>query len=385
MDDSTKLNRLARELNDHLEARDPDPADTERLDRWLATLVAYSASDLLLVQGTPPCMRVEGEVRRIETANLDGPEIEASVLPALSPHALKLYRETFIADSSYKIAGLGRFRINLHHEQGRAAATIRVLPGRVPSLRELNLPPSVEALAHLPRGLVLIGGPAGSGKSTTLAALIDDINRREARHIVIIEDPIEYQHHHARSVIEQVEIGSDAPDFPTALRAALRQAPDIIVVGEMRDTETIRIAVAAAETGHLVFSTLHTTDVASTIARIADSFPPERQNSIRQELAMALSAVHTQILLPKKTGGSIPAAELLMVGFGARNCIRRNALQHLHQEITITKKKGSFTLEDSLVTLVRGGHIDREDALVCAIHPEDLDILLKPLASAAHG
>lgn len=385
MDEPTKLNRLARELNDHLEAQDTDPADTERLDRWLATLVAYAASDLLLVQGAPPCMRVEGEVRRIETAKLDGPEIEASVLPALTPHALRLYRENFIADSSYHIPGLGRFRINLHRERGHAAATIRVLPTKVPALRDLNLPPSVESLAHLPRGLVLIGGPAGSGKSTTLAALIEDINRREARHIVIIEDPIEYEHHHARSVIEQVEIGTDAPDFPTALRAALRQAPDILVVGEMRDTETMRIAVAAAETGHLVFSTLHTTDVASTVSRIADSFPLERQNSIRQELAMAIAAVHTQILLPKKGGGRIPAAELLMVGYGARNCIRRNALQHLHQEITMTKKKGSFTLEDSLVTLVRSGHIDREDALLCAIHPDDLDILLKPLASAAHG
>src|SRR2546429_77711 len=213
-----------------------------------------------------------------------------------------------------RIARLGRFRINLHRERGRAAAAIRVLPNRVPALRELNLPPSVESLAHLPRGLVLIGGPAGSGKSTTLAALIDDINRREARHIVIIEDPIEYEHQHVRSIIEQVEIGTDAPDFPTALRAALRQAPDIIVVGEMRDPETMRIAVAAAETGHLVFSTLHTVDVASTVARISDSFPVERQNAIRQELAMALAAVLTQILLPTKNGGRRPAAGALMVG-----------------------------------------------------------------------
>jgi twitching motility protein PilT len=387
MNESTKLNRIARELNDHLRAQNTDSPDTERLDRWLATLVAYAASDLLLVEGTPPCMRVDGEVRRIETGNLDGPEIEAAVLPALTHHALQLYRESFIADSSYRIPGIGRFRINLHREQGRAAAAIRVLPTRVPALRELHLPPSVELLAHLPRGLVLIGGPAGSGKSTTLAALINDINHREARHIVLIEDPIEYEHHHLRSVIEQVEVGTDAPDFPTALRAALRQAPDIIVVGEMRDTETMRIAVAAAETGHLVFSTLHTTDVASAVARISDSFPLERQNSIRQELAMALAAVHTQILLPKKGGGRIPAAELLMVGYGARHHIRRHALQHLHQEITITKKRGSFSLEDSLVTLVRGGHIDREEALLCAIHPEDFDILLNtsPKSAAAHA
>jgi twitching motility protein PilT len=388
MDPAAKPNPFSPQWNDLLETHEdlPDPADTERLDRWLQTLVAYGASDLLLVHGAPPCMRVEGEVRRIETANLEGSEIEACVLPALSSHALRLYREHSIADSSYRISGVGRFRINLHREQSRAAATVRVLPTKIPSLRELNLPPSVEALARLPRGLALLGGPAGSGKSTTLAALVDYINRHEARHIVIIEDPIEFEHHHMRSVIEQVEIGTDAPDFPTALRAALRQAPDIIVVGEMRDTETMHIAVAAAETGHLVLSTLHTIDVASTISRIADSFPMERQNSIRQDLAMALSAVHTQILLPKKGGGRIPAAELLMVGYGARNCIRRNALQHLHQEITITRKKGSFTLEDSLATLVRGGHVEREEAQLRAVHPDDLEILLKPAAAAAaHG
>jgi twitching motility protein PilT len=386
MDQSAEPDRFSTEPDDSYESQEATSSPTSPLGRWLATVVSLGGSDLLLVQGAPPCMRVDGEVRKIEPSVLDGSEIEAAVTPALTHHAQLLYREQRIADSSYRIPTLGRFRINLHREQGRAAAAIRVLPARVPALRELNLPSSVELLAHLPRGLVLIGGPAGAGKSTTLAALIDNINRREARHIVIIEDPIEYEHQHVRSVIEQVEIGTDAPDFPTALRAALRQAPDVIVVGEMRDTETMRIAVAAAETGHLVLSTLHTTDVASTVSRIADSFPLERQNSIRQELAMALAAVHTQILLPKKGGGRIPAAELLLVGYGARHHIRRNALQHLHQEIALTKKKGSFSLEESLVNLVRQGHIEREDALLCAIHPDDLDILLKsPSSSAAHG
>ncbi len=386
MDQSAEPDRISRELDDDTYESLETGLSTSSLGRWLATVVSLGASDLLLVQGAPPCMRVDGEVRKIEPSVLDGSEIEAAVIPALTRHAQRVYREHRIADSSYRILGLGRFRINLHREQGRAAAAIRVLPARVPALRELNLPSTVELLGHIPRGLVLIGGPAGAGKSTTLAALIDNINRREARHIVIIEDPIEYEHQHVRSVIEQVEIGTDAPDFPTALRAALRQAPDVIVVGEMRDTETMRIAVAAAETGHLVLSTLHTTDVASTVSRISDSFPLERQNSIRQELAMALAAVHTQILLPKKGGGRIPAAELLLVGYGARHHIRRNALQHLHQEIALTKKKGSFTLEESLVNLVRQGHIEREDALLCAIHPDDLDILLNsPPSATAHG
>jgi twitching motility protein PilT len=382
MEKPEKLNELAKELSVGRHSQGSDSAPTARLNQWLNTLVEKGGSDLLLVEGAPPCIRLQGEVRKLEPASLDGPEIEAAVLPALSQHALRLYRETLIADSSYRIEGIGRFRINLHRERGRAAAAIRALPTSVPHLQELHLPPSVANLAHLPRGLVLIGGPAGSGKSTTLSALIQEINEREARHIVTIEDPIEYEHKHQRSVIEQVEIGTDAPDFPTALRAALRQAPDVIVVGEMRDAETMRIAVVAAETGHLVLSTLHTTDVASTVARITDSFPVERQNAIRQELAMALTAVLTQILLPAKSRTRLPAAELLMVGYGARHHIRRNNLQYLHQEIPLTKKRGSFTLEESLVTLIRNGDIEKEDAQLCAIHPDDLNILLK--SSVAH-
>ena len=294
---------------------------------------------------------------------------EDAVEPALSAACAAAYRDAGIADGSFRSPDLGRFRINLHHERGRAAAAIRRLPSTVPRFASLGLPPSVEALTRLPRGLVLVGGPTGSGKTTTLAALVNEINLREARHIITIEDPIEYEHPHRRSVVEQIEIGVDAPDFPTALRAALRQAPDIIVVGEMRDPETMQIAVAAGETGHLVFSSLHTSDVATTVARIADSFPPERQNTIRQELAMSLAAVLTQTLMPKTGGGRIPAAELLMVGYGARQQVRKNALQHLHQEITITRKQGSFTLEESLAELVKRELVDRKDALTRARSP----------------
>jgi twitching motility protein PilT len=347
------------------------------LNQWLVQLVKRRGSDLLLVTDAPACIRVDGQVVPIGRTPLLSEEIENAITPALTPHALRQYLETRIADSSYRNTTLGRFRINLHQERGRAAAAIRALPTAVPSLGELHLPPTVEQLSRLARGLVLIGGPAGSGKSTTVAALVNEINRRDARHIVTIEDPIEYEHANIRSVIEQVEVGNDAPDFPTALRAALRQAPDVLVVGEMRDPETMRIAVTAAETGHLVFSTLHTTDVASTISRISDSFPPERQNSIRQELAMSLSAVLTQILLPSKQGGRYPAAEMLLIGYGARQHIRKNNIHQLHQEITMTKKTGSFSLEESLAALMAQGHIDREDAMLHAIHPDDLEGILR--------
>jgi twitching motility protein PilT len=377
MPESSKLSRIATELNKHREARLADSSATLRLDRWLKALIEEGGSDLLLVPDAPACVRWKGQVRQLDAKRLTGAEIEAAVLPALTSHALQVYREKQIADSSYRLSGPGRFRINLHRERGSAAATVRALPSTVPCLDELNLPPSVGSLARIPRGLVLIGGPAGSGKTTTLSALVNQINQNESRHIVTIEDPIEFEHTHIRSIVEQVEIGTDAPDFPTALRAALRQAPDVIVVGEMRDPETMRIAVSAAETGHLVLSTLHTTDVASTVARVSDSFPAERQNTIRQELAMALAAVLTQILVPIKSGGQRPAAELLMIGYGARQHIRRNALQYLRQEVTLTKKAGSFSLEDSLARLVVDGQLTHEEAAIRAFHPDELDSLLK--------
>jgi len=349
--------------------------DVARIERWLRLLASRNGSDLLLVAGAPPSIRVDGRIQPLAEGPLDGVDIEDAILPALPPHARRIYRDAHIVDASFRIDGVGRFRINLHRERGRAAAAVRLLPSRVPRLTTLGLPPSVEWLAQLPRGLVLVGGPTGSGKTTTLAAVVDAINRREARHIVTIEDPIEYEHQHQGCVIEQVEIGVDAPDFPTALRAAVRQAPDVIVVGEMRDPETMRIALAAAETGHLVLSTLHTTDVASTVSRIADSFPSERQNTIRQELAMAVAAVMTQTLLPRIGGGIVPAAELLIVSYGARQHIRRNALQHLHQEITITRRHGSFTFEESLARLVKEGLVDWREAHARAAHVDEFEQL----------
>ena len=365
---------------------------SDSLEHWLRELVSRGAADLFLVAGFPPAIRLNGVVTPMKDAPLEGDAIEAAVVPLLHPQALERYRTHGAADVSLRRTGLGRFRVNLHRERGRAAATIRALPATPPLLSELGLPPQVEQVTRLHHGLVLVGGATGSGKTTTVAALVNEINRRDAKHIITIEDPIEYEHAHQQSVIEQVEIGIDAPDFPTALRAALRQAPDVIVIGEMRDPETMKIALTAGETGHLVFSTLHTTDVTSTVARVADSFPPERQPTIRQDLSMALCAVLTQTLLPRVGGGStplttggstvvtagrIPAAELLIVGYGARQHIRKNALQHLHQEITMTKKSGSVTLEESLAQLVHKGLISAEDARTRTGHADELEGLLR--------
>jgi len=343
------------------------------LDALLTMLADRNGSDLLLVAGEPPTMRVNGVLHRSDRGPLDGQEIEDLVLAALPPHAQRAYREQGIADASRKLGSAGRFRINLHRERGRAAAVVRALPRRIPTIASLDLPPGTAALARLTRGLVLVGGSTGSGKSTTLAALVDDINRREAKHIITVEDPIEFEHTNQKSVVQQIEIGIDAPDFPAALRSAVRQAPDVIVIGEMRDAETMKIAMAAGETGHLVLSTLHTTDTASTIARIADSFPAERQPTIRQEIAAALTAVFVQTLVPRIGGGRAPAAELLMVSYGARQHIRRNTLQHLHQEITLTRKNGSLSLEECLARLVKSGVVERADAAARAIHPDDFE------------
>jgi twitching motility protein PilT len=353
-------------------------ADFARLDSWLARVRSEEGgSDLLLVAGSAPVVRAPGRLLRISTELLGSEDIETAVSASVGPRLLQRFRAGHAVDMAFRRPGLGRFRMNLHRERGRTAASIRALPLKIPRLADLQFSHDISLLAALPRGLVLIGGPTGSGKTTTMAALISAINEQHERHIITVEDPIEYEHPHGRSLVEQVEIGIDAPDFPAALRSAVRQAPDVIVVGEMRDPETMRIALSAAETGHLVFATVHTTDVSASIARVADAFPSERQNAVRQELAMALAAILTQTLVPAKTGGVVPVAELLIVSYGARQHVRKNALQHLNQEITITRKAGSFTLEESLARLVKQGVLERTDAQLRAAHPEELDSILR--------
>ena len=373
------LDHLASELNLVAPQRITEaPGNPRSLEFWLRRLRELEGSDLLLVAGAPPAVRKTGRLLPISEFVLGGEEIEAAIVPLVPERLQEASRRGAAVDLAFTLRGLGRFRMNFHRERGRPAAAIRALPLRIPKVADLHFTHDISILSTLPRGLVLIGGPTGSGKTTTLAALVAEINSRDARHIVTVEDPIEYEHAHLRSLVEQIEIGVDAPDFPTALRAALRQAPDVIVVGEMRDPETMRIALAAAETGHLVFATVHTTDVAATVSRITDGFPTERQNAVRQELAMALAAVLTQTLIPTTSGTLMPAAELLLVSYGARQHIRKNALQHLHQEIAITRKAGSFSFEESLAKLVERSMMDRNEARVRAPHPEEFDSVAGP-------
>jgi twitching motility protein PilT len=373
------LDQLASELNLVAPQRLAEAPGTHRsLETWLRRLRELQGSDLLLVAGAPPVVRSSGRLLATSELVLGADDIVAAVMPLVPSRLHDLYQRGSAVDLAFTVRGLGRFRMNYHRERGRAAAAIRALPLHIPQLPDLQFTHDISMLSTLPRGLVLVGGPTGSGKTTTVASLVADINNRDARHIVTVEDPIEYEHAHQRSIVEQIEIGADAPDFPTALRAALRQAPDVIVVGEMRDPETMRIALAAAETGHLVFATVHATDASAALSRIADGFPAERQNAVRQELAMALSAVLTQTLIPTLSGALVPAAELLMVSYGARQHIRKNALQHLHQEITITRKAGSFSFEESLAKLVERGAIDRNEARIRAPHADELESISQP-------
>src|SRR6184192_1343119 len=324
------------------------------IDALLERMVARNASDLHITVGTPPAMRVHGALERYEnTPELTPEDTHQMLYRILSTEQQKLLEINRQIDFAHAIPGLARFRVNVFFQRETLGAAFRLIPTEIKTLEELGIPSSLHAFTDKPRGLVLVTGPTGSGKSTTLAALIDEINRKRAEHILTIEDPIEFVHRHKRCVVNQREIGVDAISFAEALRAALRQDPDVILLGEMRDLETIPTALTAAETGHLVFATLHTQSAPGTIDRVIDAFPAAQQDQIRIQLAATLEGVVTQALLPTADGtGRVAALEILYPDDAVRNLIRQAKVEQVYSVMQTGTSKGMQTMEQALADLV---------------------------------
>jgi twitching motility protein PilT len=353
--------------------------EVHSIDQLLEQMSARNASDLHVTSGTPPAIRIRGKVHRLdEFAPLTSEQSRELLYQVLSTEQQKNFEIKRQLDFSYAVPGLARFRVNVFFQRGSVGAAFRLIAHEIKSLEELGMPGTLRELAEKPRGLVLVTGPTGSGKSTTLATLIDEINRTRSDHILTIEDPIEFMHQHKRCIVNQREIGPDATSFAEALRGALRQDPDVILVGEMRDFETIGIALTAAETGHLVLATLHTQSAPGTIDRIIDVFPAEQQSQVRVQIAGALQGVVTQALLPTFDGrGRAPALEILLPDDAVRNLIRQGKVEQIYSVMQTNTGKGMQTMEQSLADLVMRRVVSLDTAMTCTSHPDQLTGLLE--------
>ncbi len=346
---------------------------TQSLDRLLAFAARQNASDLLLVAGCGVAMRINGSLAPATGPALSGEDIRSLVVPLLDAARLQELQTAKSIDLCFVREQIGRIRANIHQQRGTLAASMRLLPARIPTLEGLHLPPVLSRIAERRQGLVLVTGPTGCGKSSTLAAMIDQINTRRRDHIVTIEDPVEYQHPNRNSVVEQIEVGHDTPDFVHSLRSILRQTPDVILVGEMRDPETIATVLTAAETGHLVFSTMHSNDTSQAVSRILDAFPSGNQPQIRQQLSLALLAIVSQQLVPGADRvARYPAVGVLVASDAVRNLIRKGDDHQLRSQISVGRADGMMTMEQSLAELARSGRILRETAFGHCFRPEDL-------------
>ena len=361
-----------------------DPAAEDRLRSLLARCRETHATDLTLVAGAPPMARTDGALTAIAGEPLSREETAALCAALVAPERRAMLARCGAVDFSSSYKGLGRVRCNGHRERGSWSAAIRLFPKERPDLRDLDLPPGLARFAEMKHGLVLVTGPTGSGKSTTLAALLKVILATRSVHVITIEDPVEYEHPHGASVVEHVEIGRDAPSFVQALRAALRQDPDVLLIGEMRDRESISIAITAAETGHLVLSTLHTGDAAQSINRILDSYPPEQIETARTQLSVSLAGIVSQRLLPRKDGrGRAPAVELVFASDGIRNLVRRGKIEQLKSQIGLEQAHGTISLDHSLADLVRRGLVDVAEARRWARAPNEFDAMLRDERSSS--
>ena len=347
------------------------------IEDLLKELVRRNGSDLHISNALPPVMRIDGQLVRAESNPLNPDEVEALLFPMLSNEQRRHLEQDWELDFSYGVDDIGRFRVNIYKDKGCDAAAFRTSSSTAPKLEDLGLPEIVKKIAEKPRGLVLVTGPTGSGKSTTLAAMIDYINRTRAEHILTIEDPVEFVHTSKKSIIHQRELGADTRSFANALRSALREDPDIILVGEMRDHETIALALTAAETGHLVFGTLHTSSASQTIDRIIDVFPEGQQQQIRVQLANSLVAVFSQTLLQKlqpdgTKKGRVMAQEIMVVTPAIANLIREAKAAQIYSTIQTSQGVGMETLEMALAKLFKAKLITLEDALAKSSRPDEL-------------
>jgi len=348
-------------------------ASTASLDQLMALAVKSAASDVILVVGAPPVLRVHGALTTTNRSALEPEEVRNLVLPLLDEPLLDELHKRKSVDLSFVRENLGRFRVNIHYQRGTLAASIRLLPSKIPSLESLHLPATLAKLADARQGLVLVTGPTGCGKSSTLAALIDIINSKHQKHVVTIEDPVEYQHANRKSIIEQIEVGRDTPDFAGTLRSLMRQTPDVILVGEMRDAETMATALTAAETGHLVLSTLHTNDTIQATSRILDAFPAGNQMQMRQQLSLAMLAIIAQQLVPGLDGVSRwPATEIMIATDSVRALVRKGDDHQLRSQISVGRSEGMMTMEQSLADLVRMNRITRDAAYAHGFRTDDL-------------
>lgn len=345
----------------------------------LKIMVEREASDTFIKVGTRPAIRVDGLLEYLDYDPVTQEDIQRFFSDVKTDYIEKLFNETHEADTSYELEGVGRFRVNIFWQRNKIAMVFRHVKSKIPTFEELHLPAkSLKILASKPRGLVLVTGVTGSGKSTTLAAMIEYINQNFQKHIITIEDPIEFVYEDKKSIINQREIGLDTKDFPSALKYAMRQSPDVILIGEMRDKETMEAAISAAETGHLVFSTLHSVDATQTVERIINFFPPHQHQLIRMQLSMVLEGVISQRLMRRSDGkGRVPAVELMMASPTIKQLLHDGKTTELYGAIKEGEYFGSMTFNQSLVNLVKQDIISKEDAMAAADRPDELELELR--------
>src|SRR5688572_2791423 len=347
------------------------------LPELLKKVVELEGSDLHITTNSPPQIRVHGHLERVDGTDLTPAETKQLCYSVLTDAQKKRFEETLELDFSFGIKGLARFRCNMFNQRGAVGAVYRVIPEKIRTFQELNLPSVLGTLAERPRGLVLVTGPTGSGKSTTLAAMIDKINKERHDHILTIEDPIEFVHQHQSCLVNQREVHSDTGSFTNALRAALREDPDIVLIGEMRDLETVESALRIAETGHLTFGTLHTNSASQTINRIIDIFPSHQQSQIRTQLSLVLEGIVCQALLPKIGGGRVVALEIMVPTAGIRNLIREDKIHQIYSSMqTGQEKYGMQTMNQSLATLVQRRQVALETAMTASSNREELQEMI---------